>query len=171
MGAMACRLTLGKKGYEEVQVLMKEKSERLDRLREELARLIDEDADAYAKVMGAFKLPKETEEEKVIRADAVQMALRSAAEVPLRTATLCREVIDDLLLIAPACNRNAASDAAVALGSALNGLQGASLNVEANLAAIKDADYQAHALAKLNHLLGDTETKVRDAIAAMRAKM
>jgi glutamate formiminotransferase/formiminotetrahydrofolate cyclodeaminase len=171
LGAMVCRLTIGKKGYEEAQLLMLEKLERFDSLRKSLARLIDEDADAYQRVIGAFKLPKGTEDERSARTKAIQDATKFAAEVPMRTAVLSKEVIEDLILVAPHCNKNAASDAAVGLESAFNGLLGASLNVEINLASIKDEDYRAHALASLDSLLLGTKERVEATIAGIRARL
>lgn len=169
LGAMVCRLTIGKKGYEEVQPLMREKMARFDQLRDELVRLIDEDAEAYQKVMGAFRLPKETEEQKALRSKAIQDTIRIAAEVPMRTAFLSREVIEGLLAVAPKCNENAATDAAVGLGSALIALQGAALNVEVNLTTVKDEEYRAQARKRLTELQAGTKERVEAAMAAIRA--
>jgi glutamate formiminotransferase / formiminotetrahydrofolate cyclodeaminase len=171
LGAMVCRLTTGKKGYEEVQSLMLDKLERFDGLRKELTNLIDEDAAAYQRVMDAFKLPKVTEEEKAGRSKAIQDATKLAAEVPMRTATLCKEVIDHLIAVGPKCNKNAASDAAVGLYSALSGLQGARLNVEINLASIKDERYREHAKNRLDVLSAGINEEVREAVDEIRARL
>ncbi|MDD1747869.1 MAG: glutamate formimidoyltransferase [Methanomassiliicoccales archaeon] len=168
LGAMVCRLTIGKKGYEEAQPLMLEKLERFEGLRKVLVRLIDEDAASYQKVMGAFRLPKGSEEEKLVRSRAIQDATKAAAEVPMRTAALSKEVIEHLLAVAPKCNKNAASDAAVGLESTLTGLLGACLNVEINLASIKDEEFKAQARSKLDSLLAGTKERVEAAVAGIR---
>jgi len=171
LGAMVCRLTLDKKGYEEAQPLMREELERFEGLRQAMVLLIDEDASAYQKVMEAFKLPKATDEEKVIRAKSIQDATKLATEVPMRTATLCKETIERLMKVGPKCNKNAASDAAVGLRSALSGLQGAALNVEVNLASTKDEQYRASAEARLDSLLDGVEERVGESVAAIRARL
>jgi glutamate formiminotransferase/formiminotetrahydrofolate cyclodeaminase len=170
LGAMVCRLTIGKKGYEGVQALMQEELERFEMLRKALTSLIDEDADSYHGVMEAFKLPKSTEEERSARSQAIQEATKLAAEAPIRTAALCKEVIDRLAQVGPRCNKNAASDAAVGLDSALSGLLGAALNVEINLSSIKDERYRADARARLDKLLEGTREKVEASIAEIRAR-
>lgn len=169
LGAMVCRLTIGKKGYEGAQPLMVEKLERFEALRKLLVRSIDEDAEAYQEVMAAFKLPKGTEAERAARSAAVQLATKAAAEVPLRTAALSREVIEHLISVAPKCNKNAASDAAVGLQNALTGLNGACLNVEINLVSIKDEEFKARARAELNSLQIGTKERVEAAVAGVRS--
>jgi len=171
LGAMVCRLTIGKKGYEEVQALMMDEVGRFERLRRELTALIDDDADSYRGVMEAFKLPKSTEDERSVRSKAIQDATKLAAETPIRTAALCREVIDHLALVGPRCNKNAASDAAVGLDSALTGLHGAALNVEINLSSIKDERYRADAIARLDVLLEGAREKVEASIAEIRSRL
>jgi glutamate formiminotransferase / formiminotetrahydrofolate cyclodeaminase len=171
LGAMVCRLTIGKRGYEEVQTMMVEELERFEMLRKALAALIDDDADSYHGVMQAFKLPKSTEEERSARSQAIQEATKLASDTPLRTAALCKEVIDHLMRIGPRCNKNAASDAAVGLDSALSGLFGAALNVEINLSSIKDESYRAEARTRLDKLLEGTREKVEVSIAEMRARL
>jgi glutamate formiminotransferase / formiminotetrahydrofolate cyclodeaminase len=171
LGAMVCRLTIGKKGYEEVQTLMMEGLERFEMWRKALATLIDDDADSYHEVMQAFRLPKSTEEERSARSQAIQEATKLASDTPLRTAALCKEVIDHLILIGPRCNKNAASDAAVGLDSALSGLLGAALNVEINLSSIKDEGYRTEARTRLDKLLEGTREKVEVSVAEIRARL
>ncbi len=170
LGSMVCRLTIGKKGYEEAQPLMLEKLERFESLRKELTMMIDEDASSYRKVMEAFKLPKGTELEKATRARAVQDATKLAAEVPLRTATLCREIIEHLIPVGQRCNRNAASDAAVGLHCAMTGLEGACLNVEVNLASIKDEEFLSRTRSRLEEIRAGTNEAVMAAIEGIRAR-
>jgi len=140
LGAMACRLTMGKKGYEDAWSLMEAKVLVFDELREKLTSVIDADARAYELVMEAFKLPKGTEGEKAARSKQVQEAYVGASQVPMLTAELCRATIDSLLEVAERCNKSVRTDVLVGLHSALTGLQGASANVLVNLAAIKDED-------------------------------
>jgi formiminotetrahydrofolate cyclodeaminase len=161
LGAMTCRLTLGRKGYEAVQGLMQEKAAELDALRERLVGLIDADAGAYEQVMEAFKLPKGTEEERRTRLQRIQDAYVGAAQLPLLTSETCRSVIGALAEIADKVNRNARTDVLVGLNSALAGLQGAAANVRVNLAAIKDEGIKASIAPRLEASLLGAEDEVR----------
>ncbi len=83
---MVANLTVGKKKYSEVEGEMLEIAEKANSLRESLVEDIQKDSDAFAVVMEAFKLPKETEEEVEIRSIAIQNAMKLAAETPLEVA-------------------------------------------------------------------------------------
>lgn len=109
----------------------------------QLEALIDEDSAAYDLVVGAFRMPKGTDEEKAARAAGIQKALVAATEAPLE---VMRRSADALALgpaVAELGNPNAASDVQVAIGLLKAGLQGALQNVEINLGSLKDADYVA----------------------------
>jgi formiminotetrahydrofolate cyclodeaminase len=98
-----------------------------------LLDLAEEDAIAYAAVVGARRLPKETEADREARADALRTAMVEAARVPLRTAEEAAEVLALAHAVAPIGNRNAASDAGVAAQLAAASVRGALLNVRINL--------------------------------------
>ena len=107
-------------------------------LMNQLALEADEDIKAFSKVMSAYGLPRATEEDKVSRASTIQLALKDAAEAPLRVAELCLEVIklsDEAL---EKGNKNAASDAVAGGLLAEAALQAVLLNVAVNLKLIKD---------------------------------
>jgi len=113
-----------------------------ERLRAELVGLVDEDAAAFDRVMAAFRLPKDTDELKAARSAAIQAGYRGAVEPPLR---VCRDALAVLELadrVAERGNPNAASDAGVAALLASSALEGAALNVDINLGAIKDEDFR-----------------------------
>ncbi|HTY47390.1 MAG TPA: glutamate formimidoyltransferase [Methanomassiliicoccales archaeon] len=171
LGAMVCRLTLGKKGYEEVQPMMHEAASHFDSMRDRLEALIDADARSYEQVMNAFRLPKGTEAEKRARTDAIQHATKAAAEVPLQTATLCCEVVDELIAISKKGNKNAITDAAVGLQCAFAGLISACVNVEVNLITIKDEKFVARTRERLLHLQSGSRERVDEAVDAIRKGM
>src|SRR5208283_992112 len=75
--AMVCNLTIGKKKYLGVQREMEEVLKQSDNLQASFVKLIDDDAEAFNTVMSAFDLPKETEEEKTKRAEAIQQATKN----------------------------------------------------------------------------------------------
>ncbi|MBC7223717.1 MAG: cyclodeaminase/cyclohydrolase family protein [Anaerolineae bacterium] len=160
--SMVCNLTLGKKRYEAVQEEIAALLERSEALRHRLTELLDEDVRAYTAVSQAYKMPRETEEQKQARSEAIQQALKEATLVPLQVAEACVEVLD---LCAPAAekgNVNAVSDAGVAALAAETGLRSAALNVLINLGLIQDDAFVQEHRAKLDALLaGKPELKER----------
>ncbi len=132
--AMVCNLTIGKKGYEQVEERMRAALAEAARLRDELAALIDADIAAFNAVMAAYKLPKEEPE----REDRIEEALREASAVPLQTAERCLAVLELAVEVAAQGNKNAVSDAGAAAWLASAGLEIALLNVAINEALLKD---------------------------------
>lgn len=110
-----------------------------------LEALIDEDTDAYDRVVEAFRMPKATEEEKAARTRGIQQALTMATEAPLQVMRHCAEALDAATAVEELGNANASSDVQVALGLLKAGLRGAQANVEINLGSLKDAEYVARA--------------------------
>lgn len=141
LAEMVANLTIGKKKYIDVEEEMKQLVERAKKLREVFAKDIDRDADAYTKVFAAFKLPKESEEEKEIRSNAIQKATMYAAQIPMEVALLADEMLDLIVTIAHKGNSNAVTDACVAMMCARTAILGALLNVRINLSAIKDRNF------------------------------
>lgn len=152
LNSMVCNLTIDKKGYEEVNEEMKGVLEQSEVLRNRLHQLIDEDAEAFNKVMDAFKLPKESEEETKIRRETIQEAFKGAANVPLTVASLCLKVLETSRMVAEKGNKRSVTDAAVSALIARAGLHGAALNVRINLGSIKDAEFNQKALQELEVL-------------------
>ena len=114
---------------------------RLRPLRDRLVALVESDSDAYAAVAAAFKLPRDTDADKAARKAAIQAGTRQATEVPLETMRACRDAVRHAVVVARCGNRNATSDAGVALELLMAGLKGAGLNVDINLGALADQTY------------------------------
>lgn len=141
--AMVCNLTIGKPRYAAAEDVMTEVLARADALREQALGLAERDAAAFDRVAAAYRLPKETEQQKQARSAEIQQALVGAAEVPLETAALAAEVVALARRILDGANVNVLSDVAVAAGSARAALSAAAINVEVNLAALHDAERRA----------------------------
>ena len=107
----------------------------------QLEALIDQDTAAYDLVVGAFRLPKGTAEEKMARGAAIQKALVAATEAPLTVMRKTSEALGFAQTVSKLGNQNAASDVQVALALLKAGLHGARQNVEINLGSLKDAAY------------------------------
>lgn len=153
LSSMVCNLTRGKQGYESVQDEIRGIYEKSENLRKDLTDLIDKDTEAFTEVMKALKLPKDTEEQKDLRRDAMQAAFKHAAEIPLETARKCTQILDVARIVAEKGNKNSVSDAAVSALMAQTGLQAAILNVRINLTSIKDTEYVHTVSTELHELL------------------
>jgi formiminotetrahydrofolate cyclodeaminase len=103
-----------------------------------LAALMDRDSAAYDGVVAAFRLPKNSEDEKAARSLRIQEALRAATEAPLDVMRACLEAIQLAETVAAFGNTNAASDVQVGLEFLGAGLRGAGMNVAINLTSLKD---------------------------------
>jgi len=132
--AMVARLTIGKKAYAGVDAQAREILAEAEQLRGELRRLVDEDAAAYAGVSQAYKIPKADPR----RAQAVDDALLAAARPPADVVKHGRRLLALAQTIEHIGNKNAVSDARVAGMLAKTAIDGATENVNANLAGLSD---------------------------------
>jgi glutamate formiminotransferase / formiminotetrahydrofolate cyclodeaminase len=138
LAQMVAGLTIGKKKYAAVDAEMKEASLRAVALGNQLASLVKRDAEAYALVSEAYKLPREPADAAARRSETVTNALLEAAEVPLETARAAVEVARLAALVAEKGNTNAVTDAGVAALLAAAAARGAAYNVRVNVQALED---------------------------------
>ena len=150
--SMVARLTIGKKKYASVEAQMEAVLERLETLRVELTRAVEEDATAFESLMMAFKLPKSTPEEIQKRAGAIQSATLRAAQVPLSVATKAVEVLELAVKVVSTGNLNAITDGASGAALAQAALTAAGLNVRVNTADLQDKANAAKMLKDLQSL-------------------
>ena len=141
--SMVSRLTIGKKKYADVQKEMEEVLKQSEELRAQFKAIIDEDTAAYNKVMSAYELPKDTEEQKSKRTAEIQEAMKTATLVPLKLMELCGKAMNLVKILAEQGNQSAISDAGVAALMLHAGCEGAALNVTINLASLSDAHFAA----------------------------
>ncbi|MEP6507970.1 MAG: glutamate formimidoyltransferase [Gemmatimonadales bacterium] len=135
---MITGLTIGRKKYAAAEAEMGMLAEEADELTLRLSRLVDRDADAYALVSAAYKLPKDSDAAAASRDAQVTKALLGAADVPLETARVCARVVELAAIVATKGNSNAVTDAGVAALLAEAGCKGAAYNVRINVAALSD---------------------------------
>ncbi len=139
--SMVCNLTIGKKKYLDVGLEMKNILAKAEELRKTFTLLIDQDTEAFNKVMEAYSFPKETDDQKALRSAAIQAATKEAALVPLR---VMKHVIDGLALVkvvAEKGNANSISDAGVSALMLHAAAESATLNVQINLNIITDQEF------------------------------
>lgn len=140
LGEMVTALTIGRKKYADVEADMLEYAPQMEKARRDFIDFIDADADAYQVVFDAFKMPKETEEEKAARNAEIQRATLHAAMVPLKVAETAVGIMDTIFQIGSKGNQNAVTDACVAMMCARTAALGAILNVRINLSGLDDRE-------------------------------
>ena len=160
--SMVCNLTLGKKGYEDVEQAMADILQKSEAIRLELPQLLEADTQVYGKVMETYRLPRKTPEDKAAREAAMQVALKDAAEVPFNIAERCAQIVDLALPAAQMGNQWAVSDAGVGALLAEACMHAALLNVSINLSSIKDEQFGAEMRARIQAITeGKRDTKER----------
>ena len=140
LGQMVCNLTIGKPKYADREPRLKDIRDELERSGMLLRELMAEDAASFEAVLRAYRLPKETEQQKQERAAQVQAATLFAINVPLDTAERSFEVLKHLRELADIGNPNALSDMAVGAQLAQTAIKGASYNVRVNLGSLTDKE-------------------------------
>lgn len=162
---MVANLTIGKKGYDDVQEEMTELASTLVSVREEFIKDIDRDADAFNKVMDAFKLPKDTEEEKSARRNAIQDGMKTAANVPLEVAKNAFEIMEFASKVVDKGNKNAVTDGAVAAMMARTAVLSALFNVKINLGSIKDEEFVKRVSAEVAELESNVQKTEKEILS------
>ncbi len=146
LGEMAARFTIGKKGFEAHEPALAAARDALESARAALLPLVDEDCAAYELVTAAFKLPKETDDEKAARREAIQSGMRTAMDAPLRGMRDCARAIDAIAGVAAHVNPNLVSDAGVGALALFAAIEGLAMNVRINAASLKDEGAAAAAV-------------------------
>jgi formiminotetrahydrofolate cyclodeaminase len=138
---MVTNLTIGKKGYGDVEDEMKSVSQDALKLKSDLVSAIDNDSNAYNEVMTALKLPGETEAEKHHREEMIQSGLKQATLVPMAVAEYAIKVMELAGKTVAKGNKNAITDGAVGVMMAKTAVLSALYNVKINLRTIKDSAF------------------------------
>lgn len=163
LGTMVANLSAHKRGWDDRWKEFSDWAERGQDVMERLLRLVDEDTEAFAKIMDVFSMPKGTEEEKAARAEAMEKATLYATRVPLKTMQTAMEAMPVALAMARTGNPASASDAGVGAIAALAAVRGAHLNVRINAAGLKDRALAAELTdeaARIEAVAVEAETEV-----------
>ena len=155
--SMVCNLTVGKKNYEDVDADMQAALKQSESLRERLMDMIKADIDVFNRVMAAYGMPKETDDEKSARSAEIQDALKEATDVPLACAKLAREVMEVSQPVAEKGNKNVISDSGVSVLAAYAALRSAALNVYINIGGIKDKAFADDRAKQLEDILAGSD--------------
>ncbi|UCG94150.1 MAG: cyclodeaminase/cyclohydrolase family protein [Candidatus Aerophobus sp.] len=169
---MVGNFTLGKPKFEKVERDIREILKEADKLKEGLSGLIQEDIEVYTRFSQTSRMPRDTSELKEKRRQALQIALKDAAQVPLTAAKLALRLLELAQLLLSKGNPNLITDVGVGALLADAALQSAALNVQINLGYIKDEEFRKRTSSVLSSMLSqgqeikDKVVKgVRDALA------
>jgi len=168
---MVCHLTIGKPNYAEVDADMRALLEKAEALRGHLTGLIKADVDVFNKLMACYGLPKQTDEEKSVRSEAIQAMLKEATQVPLVCAQACREAMDLSRIAAEKGSLGVISDAGAAVMAAYSGLKAAALNVYINTGSLKDQAFAQEKVAELELALDGAEQLAQDVYLLVKGKL
>ena len=169
--SMVCSLTIGKKKYLQVEGEMKGVLARSEDLRKRFTALIDVDTNAFNKVMEAYGLPKDGDDQRALRSAAIQEATKEAALVPLE---VMKHAIDAMALaktVAGRGNLNSVSDAGVSALMLHAACEGAALNVEINLNSINDGDFVGWRREEVQSLLKTIRMMRDDIMGIVKGKI
>ena len=165
---MVTNLTIGRKEFQSVEDEMKKIAKTAADLRKKLQNDIDNDAKAYQEVLAAFKLPKNTDDEKKQRSHAIQQAFKTAATVPLGVARETLKIMDLASRAIAAGNPNAVTDGAVAVLAARTAALAALYNVKINLGSIKDPAFVEEFTAEVENLESQVIRKEKEILAPIK---
>ena len=160
--AMVCRLTIGKKAYADVRDELSSVRDQSDALRKRLEQLVVEDTEAFMKVMSAFKLPKASEPQQQERDAAIQIGYQAAAQTPLETMSVVRDLLRLTAIVARKGNQASLSDAGVAALMGQAAIEGAYYNVSINLGSITDESFRNGLKTKADAIRKEGNALVRD---------
>ncbi len=141
LGTMVANLSSHKPGWDDRWEEFSGWADKGQQIKNELLKLVDEDTDAFNKIMNAFSLPKTSDEEKKMRTRAIQEATKYATEVPFKVMQLAHQSMEIIEAMAETGNPNSVSDAGVGALCARSAVMGAFLNVKINAAGLIDKEF------------------------------
>lgn len=141
LGGMVANLTLGNKRYAEVEAQMQALKVSAYRVQQELMDLVQKDADAFAPLAGAYRMPTDTEEERESKSRVMEVALKDAALAPLEIMRKCGDALDLMVSFAEMGSKLALSDAACGAALCRAAMSSAWLNVCVNTRSLRDRDF------------------------------
>ena len=155
--AMVCRLTEGRKKYEEHQAFVLEVKEKATALQAQFIDVMDRDTEAFMVISNAYGMPKATDEEKAARSAAIQKGLEGCTATPFEMMQLAAETIELTESLLGRFNTASASDLGGGALSLRTAVQGAWLNVLINIGSLKNKelaeDYRAKGQALVDHVV------------------
>ena len=170
LSKMVANLTLGRKKYADQKEFMEKAVEELSKIQEKFLSLSREDEEAFNEISATWKLPKNTEEERRVRADKMKSATLKALEPPWKMASTAISVLELAGELVERGNKNAVSDAACSAEFAMATFRSASYNILINLRSLDEPDVVENEIAKLNIMEGEAQRLYLKAVGPFKEK-
>lgn len=161
---MVANLTVASDKYTDVHEEMQKIADELKVLEEDFVEDIDRDSNSFNGVMAAFKMPKETDEEKAARSAKIQEEYKNAANVPLEVGMKTLKLMEYTEALIERGNTNAITDVGVGILNARLAMRGAFYNVKINLGSIKDEEYKEELRNKMKDALDEMDKKAEEVL-------
>ena len=171
LGTMVANLSSHKPGWDDRWKEFSEWADKGQAIAKELLHLVDEDTEAFNRIMAAFGMPKKTDEDKAARSAAIQDATLYAAQVPLRTMKESMKVFEICRAMVMEGNPNSVSDAGVGVLAARAAVLGAGMNVKINAGSLKDRAVADALIAEANELIKKANAEEADITAIVETKL
>lgn len=171
LGTMVANLSSHKRGWDAQWEKFSRWADRGQEQIAELLELVDEDTEAFNRIMSAFALPKQTAEDKAARSKAIQEATLYATQVPLHTMQAAYCTFDICRAMAEEGNPNSVSDAGVGALAARAAVLGAGLNVKINVGGLKDRETADRLIAEANQLIAKANEAEKEIMNIVESKL
>ena len=171
LGTMVANLSAHKRGWDHRCEEFSDIAEKGKFYHNSLLKMVDEDTNAFNKIMDAFGLPKKTDDDKAARTQAIQDATKYATEVPLKVMQLCFESMEVSKSMAETGNPNSVTDAGVGALAAMAGVRGAHLNVRINAKDLKDRVVADALLTEAKNIENSAALLEKEILAVVEVKL
>ena len=171
LGTMVANLTAQKHGYEDRWEEFSSWAEKGQELQSQLLARVDADTDAFNALMDAYRLPKNTDDEKQLRSQAIQDATALAIEVPLQVMRHAFDAFELLDTMVREGNPNSITDAAVGALCSRTAIRGAGLNVMINLSGLKDEKRKDAYRKEASELIAKAEQREKEILTLVDSKL
>ena len=171
LGTMVANLSSHKPGWDERWEEFSRWAVKGQKIKEDLLRMVDEDTNAFNRIMAAFGLPKTTEDEKKARSQAIQDATRYATEVPFKVMQICYDSMDLIEAMVKEGNPNSVTDAGVGALCVRSAIMGAYLNVKINAKGLTDKSFARSIVGKATRIEQNARKRESKILAAVNRKI
>lgn len=171
LGTMVANLSSHKRGWDERWEEFSNWADKGQLLMDELLMLVDKDTEAFNKIMEAFQMPKNSDEEKALRNEAIQAATLYAAQVPMQTMKASMQTFEICREMAREGNPNSVSDAGVGALAARAAVIGAGLNVKINASSLDDKQQAKELVSETDRLIAEAEKCEKEIMTIVNQKI
>jgi glutamate formiminotransferase/formiminotetrahydrofolate cyclodeaminase len=171
LGTMVANLSAGKRGWEDRTKEFGFWAEKGQILKDNLLALVDEDTRAFNAIMDAFALPKDSEEQKLLRKNEIQTASKYATEVPFKTLEIAVSAIPLIQEMAEKGNPNSLSDAGVGAACLITAMQGAWMNVLINARSLDDKAWASEITNKAEKIIVEGKAQCNEILQNVEMRL